>query len=731
MNEQDTLPQVELQKLGRYQLLRRVGRGGMGDVWLCQDPHLKRQVAVKMLPPHNQHDFAFVQRFEREAQAAARLAHPHILQVHDYGKQALPDGVVIPYIVMPYIEGSSLSERMASYQRQRILMPPQDALTILRQAAQAIDYAHQKQIVHRDIKPANMLLRSNDWLLLADFGIARILSGSEPLTQKGYDFGTPEYMAPEQAQGQANITSDNYSLAVIAYQLFTDRLPFQGETAIATIMQHLTDQPLAPCEIAPWLPPACEPILLQGLAKDPAQRPVLACEFVEQLAQALDNKAYQPAEMRTLKDLPELNIQERTDQQPEQMSEAKPKSWLSRRSLLTGGSIVAALLAGSGAIAWAYMRNISATPSLPPLPLVSAHPHPHGKTYPELQLTGGHNQSPGSTYWSPDSRYLFSNGFDAQIFRWDIPGLMQHPEKYPFYSGQPLRSSNSDMQMHISPDGQKIAISNYRALENNATNQIAITTPDLKIVSRLTIENATAYYFPLWFPNDYLMAGAVMQVPTDRQQNVYVIDTNQPQRQWVIKAHDGSDGDGINSLIPHLSPPNRLVAIVFRYDVEIGTINITDQVTWQTYTRINLLPRPSSGTIGTNYINDVSWSADGKALIALLKLDDKYKLVSVDWQASNPQLNEIPLPQMEREDYPLNIVCNPTSVQPSIALVSHLGQVYLLDVPGGQSVKLEHNIVEPNGLLFSSLSWSPDGNWLASSYDDDKLSILVWKLEGR
>ena len=216
MQDEQTVKSMSGLMLGRYQLLRRIGQGGMGEVWLGEDARLHRQVAIKTLPTHSQGDREYMQRFEREARAAAALNHPHILPVHDYGEQVLPDGQAITYIVMPYISGGTLNEHIKTLSEGDSIMPTQETMSYILQAAQAIDYAHEQHVLHRDIKPSNMLLRSNEWLLLADFGIARLTSDNEQLTQAGVGIGTPEYMAPEQAQGSPVAASDNYSLAVIA-----------------------------------------------------------------------------------------------------------------------------------------------------------------------------------------------------------------------------------------------------------------------------------------------------------------------------------------------------------------------------------------------------------------------------------------------------------------------------------------------------------------------------------
>jgi WD40 repeat protein len=216
--------------LGRYRLLQRIGQGGMGEVWLGEDPRLHRQVAIKTLPIHNQGDREFLQRFEREARAAAALNHPHILLVHDYGQQALLNGQTITYIVMPYVSGGSLADRIAMWKKSHTYMPHDEAIAYLSQAAEAIDYAHAQGILHRDIKPANMLLRSDKWLMLADFGIARILSDQDKVTQTGTGFGTPEYMAPAQANvATLTLLGHNKPITALSWSPKTNILASGGQ----------------------------------------------------------------------------------------------------------------------------------------------------------------------------------------------------------------------------------------------------------------------------------------------------------------------------------------------------------------------------------------------------------------------------------------------------------------------------------------------------------------------
>jgi serine/threonine protein kinase/WD40 repeat protein len=265
--------------IGRYRLVRLLGRGGMGEVWLADDSQLRRQVALKLLPVALSSERAFLQDFEREARAIAALEHPNILQVHDFGEQQLDAGLVVAYLVLPYITGGSLRERLRAANGP---LAPGEAITYLRQAALAIDYAHSKQMLHRDIKPANMLLQQN-WLFLADFGIAKLLSSPTLAGRTHRGAGTPEYMAPEQARGLAGPASDRYSLAVTAYQLLTGQLPFRGDP-LSVLRGQIEEEPPRPRLFNPAMPLIMEQALLWGMAKRPEDRPTSCAMLVDAIA---------------------------------------------------------------------------------------------------------------------------------------------------------------------------------------------------------------------------------------------------------------------------------------------------------------------------------------------------------------------------------------------------------------------------------------------------------------
>lgn len=278
------MPGLEGTSLGRYRLKQRLGRGGMAEVYLATDERMQRDVALKVVSS-SQADFA--ERFSREAQAMGNLHHDHLLPAYDVGEQE-----PWHYLVMPYIAHGTLSDLLKSTQGPLDLV---HAGEILEQIAGGLQYAHQRGLIHRDIKPSNILLRDDHYAYLADFGLARVLEGGGDLTQTGTLLGTPEYMAPELAEGPADKSSDIYALAVVLYQMITGRVPFRGESAISTFWKQMRDTPLPPSHYNPGLPKTVDLMLMRALSKDPAQRYATPLALSQAYQQAISDLEEMPA----------------------------------------------------------------------------------------------------------------------------------------------------------------------------------------------------------------------------------------------------------------------------------------------------------------------------------------------------------------------------------------------------------------------------------------------------
>lgn len=272
------MPDAPERILGSYRLAERIGKGGMGEVYRAQHLKLGREAAIKILPVNLASEQDFLKRFEREAASAASLEHPNILAVWEYGED---NGS--PYLVMPFIRNGTLKERLGATP-----IGQQQIIQYLTQMADALDYAHERGIVHRDVKPANMLVDSRGRLFLSDFGIAKVLEGSEGLTKTGVGVGTPEYMAPEQAQGRADSRSDLYALGVILYQMLAGQAPYKGSSAVEVLMKHMQEPlPVVPLRsVQPPVPPGIEAVLQKALAKNPNERFQTGRALVEALLEA-------------------------------------------------------------------------------------------------------------------------------------------------------------------------------------------------------------------------------------------------------------------------------------------------------------------------------------------------------------------------------------------------------------------------------------------------------------
>ncbi|RED65918.1 Stk1 family PASTA domain-containing Ser/Thr kinase [Cohnella lupini] len=263
---------------GRYELLARVGGGGMALVYKARDLLLNRFVAVKVLRQQFTHDEDFVKRFRREAQAAASLSHPNIVSIYDVGQ--VED---THYIVMEFIDGANLNEII----RERAPFQADEAVKITSQICDALEHAHHNQIIHRDIKPHNILMGNNGRVKVTDFGIARAVTSST-ITQTGSVIGSVHYFSPEHAKGVATgEKSDLYSLGIVLYQMLTGRLPFLGESPISVALKHLQDPFEQPRKVNPYIPQSVENIILRAMRKNPQERYQSAREMLTDLETCL------------------------------------------------------------------------------------------------------------------------------------------------------------------------------------------------------------------------------------------------------------------------------------------------------------------------------------------------------------------------------------------------------------------------------------------------------------
>ncbi|HET9017159.1 MAG TPA: serine/threonine-protein kinase, partial [Thermomicrobiaceae bacterium] len=266
-----------------YRVTRFVARGGMGIVYAGVQESLDRPVAIKFLYPHLSDDDRFRERFEREARFASRMVHPNIVRVLDFGTEGM-----LHFMVLDLVDGDSLRDRLAQIFGQGLTMRTETILRILEQVGSALAYAHKLGYIHRDVKPGNILLTPDGNAYLTDFGVVKMM-GTGQVTSTGMIIGTPEYMSPEQSAGVSEITpaADQYSLAVVAYEMLVGRAPFQAPTPAAVMRMQLSDPPPPPSTVAPWFPSAVEQVLMRALAKDPRDRYESVGDFIAALSAAV------------------------------------------------------------------------------------------------------------------------------------------------------------------------------------------------------------------------------------------------------------------------------------------------------------------------------------------------------------------------------------------------------------------------------------------------------------
>ena len=366
-----TVPGADRVLGGRYRLIQVVARGGMAAVWQAEDTLLERHVAVKVLHPQFAADVEFLERFRREARAAARLSHPNIVPVYDVGEDVESQA---PYIVMEFVSGGNLKDRI----RRGAPLPEPQIRAIGAALATTLDYAHRKGLIHRDVKPQNVLLADDGRPLLTDFGIAQAMASSD-LTRPGVVMGSVHYIAPELVRGrQAVPQSDVYSLGVVLYEMATGRVPFEAETDLAVALAHLEETPAPPRALNARLAPDLERTILRSLAKAPEQRFLSAEDMATALREGSNGAVTEPMPTQPL---PRTTSRQR----PQAQKAAAPASFarrttrpVQRRSATSGmlglllglAAVLFALGAGFYGLATLSREGVATPiPTAPPKPV--------------------------------------------------------------------------------------------------------------------------------------------------------------------------------------------------------------------------------------------------------------------------------------------------------------------------------------------------------------------------
>lgn len=352
------------QMLGSYRIISQIGKGGMATVYKAYQPSMDRNVAIKVLPRQLAESAEFAARFQQEARIIARLEHPHILPVFDFGES---DGVT--YFVMRYLEAGTLKTKMEA---GPLALDEIDRL--FTQLAEALGYAHAHGIVHRDLKPANALVDEHGNVFLTDFGIAKLLESASPrLTQTDAIMGTPAYISPEQAKAQAvDRRSDIYSLGIILYEMVTGSVPFVADTPLAVILKHISDPLPPPSVVKKDIPGPIERVILKALAKEPADRYASAEEFLSAWKRALD-------ETETAQRAPEPKPAPASRAgMPAPPSAAVSPSSGGRTGWVAGCLIVACLVFSIGGIGIVFFNwqapGLLSSPTITPFPTFTSAP---------------------------------------------------------------------------------------------------------------------------------------------------------------------------------------------------------------------------------------------------------------------------------------------------------------------------------------------------------------------
>lgn len=778
--------------LGRYRLLRMLGHGGMGEVWLAEDSELHRQVAIKLLPPVLSQEQDYLRTFAEEAHMVAALEHPNILPVHDFG-EVLQGDDIITYLVMPVINGGSLRDRIKG---SSDLLSAELSLKFLHQAASAIDYAHSQRVLHRDIKPGNMLLQ-DDWLYLADFGLAKLLSTSTYRSRTHAGAGTPEYMAPEQARGKAVGASDLYSLTIIAYQFFTGRLPFRGDNPFSVMIQHLKDEVPSLRQFNPQLSEEIERVILKGLSKQSQERYPSSRAFVDALIHAWQNSTQEQQPLAfSLVDLggkidepitpptassrstistmvisagnamtpqvPSHSLETpqppATDQQvtvttPEKQ---KPERKVRRRTFLFGGVASTVLLTGGGlSLASSWFGQVK-----------RSDPQRFISGVPIIKLTG-HIDVVWSALWNPQRRYLATGGDDTNIMLWDIEKyisappssklkVVAQPDAY-WRSSSPVGLNN----LTWSPDGSKLATisdnGNHTLQEIHSTLLlIDAFMPDATPVADMDDQAAHVsdlYSYPTWSPRGDVIATVRLDSNTDKDNRSIAL--------WLV----GDKAQGPSSTWKNVSK-SRVPSINFVEIIALdwscngaqlaGIDGTYTLLFWDAQTgKQSLFPLPGramileTDTSSGSYLPSLSSSPVDPTRFVVhdvdvaMLVDSQQKKVLRTLGSNFPAVNKTSDTQLTRSATPSqfapcmgHLAWSPDGRYIASSYLNS-SQIFIWDLANARPKQTNKGIQlpdltfgqnSPQSGVITYLDWSPDGRYIATASTDG--SVVIWLVDG-
>ncbi|MBN1313640.1 MAG: serine/threonine protein kinase [Anaerolineae bacterium] len=597
--------------LGSYKILDEIGHGGMANVYRAKQPSIGREVAVKVLPSHFLQDRTFVKRFTREVQVIAKLQHPHILPVYDFGEE---DG--LPYIVMALMTGGTLSDLIRREER----LPLPEIVRLVEQIAGGLDHAHQKGIVHRDFKPSNVLLDENNNVYLADFGIAKAIEAVTQITGSGI-VGTPAYMAPE-ATKTNKVTGlvDIYALGVTVFELLTGRHPYPAETPVGVLMAHATEPVPDVHTYRPDLPKEVQRVVDRAMAKDPATR------YQTAGALAADLRAVMAGESPLTEAAPvpvgsgHISTIRMAPTRPAAAAPARR-----RLMMIIAAVVVIAALAGLTALGMPSMVS----------QMVSGQPLGGGETEEPVSETAdrileGHSDAVTSVALSPDGKTLASGSLDKTVILWDLetgdlirtletPEEVYDVEFYPdgtivLVGGQQLYVTSWSAQtgepiidgFTSLPAGQlDVAISPTQSIYTFTSHDKAIPFFDASTNEWLKSWEYPAPVWALSYSSDATVIAAGMDNGT-----IIFRDASTEEEVRVLEGHT----ERINHL--SFSPDGRMLAstsvdmTIILWDLETGEM-------------LRTLSQH------TDLVNDVSWAPDSNAL-ASASLDGTIILWDLD-----------------------------------------------------------------------------------------------------